>query len=106
MSPGNVWILVGVVVLALAIALLLPRVSTREGRDLIARERRLRCPLSGREALCTLVQDTRTGRWVAVRRCSAAAGAEAVSCGEPCLLVLDHGVLSERGRRPARPGWR
>jgi hypothetical protein len=106
MAAGKAWILFGAVLLALGIAFLLLRASSREGRELFARERRLRCPLSGREALCTLVEDTRTGRWLSVRRCSVAGGGEGVSCGAPCLLVLNHGVLSKGRRRPARRAWR
>lgn len=52
---------------------------------------RLICPLNGREADCTLVEDTETLQIVGVARCSRFAPSDDVRCDQRCAEMIDAG---------------
>jgi hypothetical protein len=102
---GGGWIALSLGLLVGGLILVVCLAASLREREPFTRQIGFRCPFSSRDVLCTLVQDTRTGRWVEVRSCSAFPDPGSVLCLAPCLRVLNAGV-SVAGERRKTAGRR
>jgi len=66
-------------------------------RDLRSEQRRMVCPKCGREVLCEPVQNTKTGEWTGIVRCSEFNDPEDVRCSRSCLEQLEPGPGAQHG---------
>jgi hypothetical protein len=98
----SVWIALGLGLLVGGLVIVVRLAASLGGRESFTRQIAFRCPFSRRDVRCTLVQDTRTGKWVEVRNCSAFADPGRVLCGAPCLRMLNTNRGRSRAARPSR----
>jgi hypothetical protein len=55
-----------------------------------SRRRHFTCPHTGARVRCTCVQNTLTGEWTDVERCSSFVPEDRVACSKTCLQALNH----------------